>query len=560
MRALCAPLLTLLLLATALPQVALAQTEVSEEESPRAKTNRALLVWGPSYNEAQGELAVKSLEAHLAADVPFPSRVLRADDWLGAARFRIGGSSERLACSAPPPEETLPESAASEIEGLLQLGQTAMDDLEAERALQILETALDRIPCQQVFVSRDSLYRAYFYAGIAAFFAQKPNKASSYFRLAAAIDPERDWDPVFGPGPQSTFLSAVQRVVASPQGRVFGDMRATNYVEVRIDGERLDLDRSFETRLRPGVHVIQAVDEAGTWATFVHKVDEGATLTLFSATGLERTILEGPDGVLKGIAAAELTHRADAERLLEIYLVTLEPSGSASRVVRFTPEIKQWARLEKLETGEIKTTTETAEIQEVEPPELTPKQRAKKALLRDADYRSSATFGFKIFQIFLCPASEAVDVDGEKHCTTDQFSREREATYIGGLVGIDVRLIKGLALDFRFGSTVTDLQTGGTLMPELGVGVRYRFLTGVLQPYVAIAADILFGTIRESFFATDRVTVFGGLIGYGGLDIEFADGFRLTLEGGGGVILGGENENLSWPMAHALLAIGRFLP
>ena len=553
-------LLALLLLLPALPAFA-GDEEAADAEGPppRATTDRALLVWGPSSVEGDGTLARTTLEEHLAPEVPFPARVLRISDWLGAARFRLGGSASTVPCATPPSEDELPEDAENEIEALLQLGRLALDEFDAKRALELFELAEARVPCQKVFISQDMLYRTFFMAGIAAHFDQQTKKSASYFRLAAAVDADRDWDPSFGPEPQSTFLSSVQDVVARPKGRIFGDMRATNYVEVRLDGEPLDLTKPFEGRAHPGVHLIQAVDEKGQWDTFVRHVEEAATLTFFSAAGAESLVLEGPDGVLKAVAAGTLTRRAEEERLTEIYIVTFDPGSQTPRVYSFTPEIKIWARLERGAGGELTTTREAAEVQRVEdaPPELSEAEKRREAFLRDADYRSSATFGFKFSQFFLCGPQQTTLVDGDERCAD---GREREQTYIGGLIGIDVRLVRGLNLDFRFGAHTTNFQTGGTILPEFAGGIRYRFLTGVFQPFLAVAGDVFVGSTRESEFAKDKVTVYGGILGYGGVDFEFPDGFRLTLEGGGGVLLGGEGSGLKWPIAHMQLAIGRFMP
>lgn len=533
---------------------------MADDAAPkRATTDRALLLWGPSDASPDGSAARTALEQRLAPEVPFPSRILRVSDWLGAARFRLGGSAVPIPCATPPSEEALPEGVENEIEGLVLLGRKALEELDPARALELFQAADARIPCQTVFVNRDLLYQVTFYAGVAAFYAGQTKAAASQFRLAAAIDPERDWDATFGPEPQATYLSAVQDVVARPKGRVFGDMRGTNYVEVLLDGEALDLTKAFESKVLPGLHLVQAVDEDGRWSTFVRQVDEAATLTFFSATGTEQMVLTGPDGVLKAIAAGTLSQRAEEERLSEIYLITLDRDGAPPRVYSFTPEISQWARLEKLESGEIRTTTEVAEVQNVAAPEppLSRAEQQKRDFLRDADYRSSATFGFKFSQWFLCGRNDVTLVSGVERC---QDERPREQTWIGGLVGIDVRLVRGLNLDFRFGAHVTDFKDGGTLLPEFAGGLRYRFLTGVFEPWVAVAGDLFVGTVRESVNAKSQVTVYGGLLGYGGVDFEFPDGFRLTLEGGGGGILGGEGHSLKWPMGHMLIAIGRFLP
>jgi hypothetical protein len=550
-------LLTILALALlALPSTASAEEE-GEEGPKRATTKHSLLIWGPSAIDDGGDLARTALEERLKPEIPFPSRILRISDWLGAARFRLGGSAVSIPCATPPSEEALPDGIDNEIEGLLLLGKTALEELDPVAALAHLQLAEARIPCQSVFVSRDLLYQTYFYTAMAAYFAGKAKTSASYFRLAAAIDSDRDWDSSFGPEPQATFLSAVQDVVSRPEGRVFGDMRATNYVEVRLDGESLDLTKAFEARVMPGIHLVQAVDDQGRWDTFMRKVDEAATLTFFSATGAEQMVLEGPDGVLKTIAAGTLTQRASEEQITEIYLVTVNEEG-LPRVYSFTPEIKQWARLVKLETGEIQTTTEVAEVADVasKEPELTKAEETRAAFLRDADYRSSATFGFKLHQWFMCGPNEVTLVGADERCGD---GRQREQTYIGGLVGIDVRLVRGLNLDFRFGAHVTNLQSGGTLLPEISIGVKYRFLTGVFQPYLGAGGDIFIGTTRASRHSKSEVTVYGGIVGFGGVDFEFPDGFRLTLEGGGGVILAGEGVSPEWPTAHMMVSIGRFL-
>jgi hypothetical protein len=184
---------------------------------------------------------------------------------------------------------------------------------------------------------------------------------------------------------------------------------------------------------------------------------------------------------------------------------------------------------------------------------LTPKERDRRMFLRDPDYRHSVAVGFKFQQQFLCSASDA---DSDGICPDGQ---ERVAKFIGTLIGIDVNLIKGLNLDIRFGATVSDWNEGGVLLPEVSFGLRYRFLTGVFQPWIAGAGDIFFGTIRLDQFSEDQFTAYGGVVGYGGIDFELGDGFRLTFEGGYGVIIGGEGRLLNRGMGHALFAIGRFI-
>jgi hypothetical protein len=535
-------------------------SDAASSSTPAETTNsKAILLWGPSGVVEEDARARAALLERLPKDALFPARVLRVSEWLGAAKFRLGGSAIAVPCATPPPEIEIPEGVKGETAATVALGRKALDDLDYNKSLEWFQLAQGRIPCQTEFVQPQSLWEAYFYAGISAFYAGQTKAAESSFRSAAAVDPKREWDPRFPPDPQSTFLSAVKDVLTRPEARVYGDMRGTNYVEVRLDGEMLDLTKPFETTVHPGVHLVQAVDEQGRWATFVRQLDEGGTLTFFSAMGAEQMLLDGPDGTLKNIAASVLNKKAREERLTEIYLVTLDGSEQVPpRVFSYAPDYEQWTRLERTATGEVKSTTEAARPTDVEggaEEQLSPQERNQRAILRDPDYRSSATFGFKFFTMFVCGPRQ---VDAQGFCIAD--GTKRENTYIGGLIGIDVRLVKGLNLDFRFGSTVTDLKDGGTLLPEFAIGMRYRFLQGVIQPYLAIAADILIGTTRANAFAKDQVQVYGGLLGYGGLDFEFPDGFRLTLEGGGGVVIGGESRTLNWPIAHMLFAIGRFLP
>ena len=552
------PLLLALLL---LPSLSSAQDEAPADppaETPRATTDRALLLWGPSSSVGKDQVAREALEGRLARQEPFPSRILRISDWLGAARFRLGGSAVSIPCAAAPSDLVEPAEGESEIAALNKLGKSKLENLDFVVALEAFQNADRRIPCQPGFLDRNSFWESYMYGGIAAFYAGQSELSKEWFRQAASIAPEKQWDSSYPPEPQSTFLSAVQDVVARPKGRVFGDMRGTNYVEVRLDGEALDLGKAFELQVNPGLHVIQAVDDRGKWSTWVRKLDEGATLTFFSARGAESMMLEGPDGVLKVLAAAELTRRATDERVDDVFLVTIDTTGEkAEKVFAFSPEFQLWKRLEKLESGEIRATTEKVENDGTiaAPRELTPEEKRQQTFHREADYRSSATFGFRYQLVMRCNASDA---DGDDRCPDGW---EREHHYIGGLINIDVRLYKGLNLDIRFGATVADYEQGGTVLPEFGAGFRYRFLTGAIQPFAAGGAQILIGTVKAGRFEEPTVAIYGGIVGYGGVDFEFPDGFRLTLEGGGGVVIGGtEGDGLNWPVVNAMFALGRFLP
>jgi hypothetical protein len=478
---------------------------------------------------------------------------------LGAAHFRIGGSGQLVACETLQPQ--LPEGTApeDELSSLIKRGRAALDELDSETALGLFQLAEQRVPCQDTFLDRDTFHAIFFYGGIAAFFAGQHEEASRLFRQSATIDPSHLWSASYGPEPQSTFLSAVQDVIARPRVRIYGDMRGTGYLEIRLDGSELDRTRAFETTVHPGVHLIQAVDPDGNWSTFVRKLDEGGSITFFSALGAERMVLEGPESVLADFSGTRLSKRAREERLDEIYVITIDPSGqNQPRVFSWIAATQEWTLLQrraeapKEDQTSVEKPTDTPTDTPPEPA-LSPAEKRKAALLRDPDYRTSTTFGFKYSSMFLCPEDE---VSGER-CPD---GRERQNNYVGGVVGIDIRLIKGLNIDLRFGAGFTDQSQGGTLLPELGAGIRYRFLTGTLQPFVGGQGMMWIGTRRPNTNSNDKVKVYGGIIAYGGLDIEFDDGFRVTFEGGGGAVLGGEEGQGNWPVVHGQFALGRFLP
>jgi len=557
-------LLFLLMLAT--PAFAQEEaTEASTESDAPPVDEGALLIWGPSSAVGLDDVATAGLADRLPPKTPFPGRVLRAADWLGAAKFRLGGSAVPIPCAAPPAD--IGESDKTEIVALNEMARKQLDDLDFAGGLELYEEAMARLPCQLVFVDPTTAWETYFYAGVGAFYVEQRKKALEYFKQAATIDPTREWDSSFPPDPQSTYLKAVQDVIARPEGRVFGDTRGTQYIEVRLDGKALDLTKAFETTVRPGLHVIQAVDDRGDWTTWVRQVEEGATLTFFSAKGAEQMLLDGPDGVLKNLAAADLTRRGEEEKLSDIYLVTIDPAKRETiRVFRYQPGFQLWSTLEEganivteqaAPTDGGQTATSVSNNNEL-PTTMTPEQKREWMFKRDPDYRSSATFGFKFSSIFRCGAG-AVDLDTQR-CTADGYPRQNN--YIGGLVGIDVRLYKGLNLDMRFGAMASDISEGGTILPEAAFGFRYRFLTGVIQPYVAVAADFLFGTFRPNRFEPDKLTVYAGPTGYGGVDFEFGDGFRVTVEGGMTLLLSGEgrNDEIRWPAPHVLVALGRMMP
>jgi hypothetical protein len=527
-----------------------------ETENRRATTDRSLLVWGPSSSRDDGIQAAQALEERLDVTEPIPARVLRISDWLGAARFRIGGSGQLVACEALEPE--LPEGVerSEELGSLIKRGRAALDELDSETALTLFHLAEKRVPCQQTFLDKETFHAIFFYGGIAAFFSGDSDEASRMFRQSATIDPSHDWSASYGPEPQSTFLSAVQDVIARPQVRVYGDMRGTNYLEVRVDGSQLDRTKAFETTVQPGLHLIQAVEEDGSWSTFLRQLDEGGSLTFFSALGAERLVLEGPESVLVSFSGTVLAKRAKEERLDEIYVVTVDPSGeNEPQVFSWITATQEWIRIRKRVEPDAPTGVASVSDTTPQKPEktLTPAEKRRAALLRDPSYRTSTTFGFKYTSLFLCQEDTASSGD----CAD---GRQRKNDYMGGAVGVDIRLIKGLNIDLRFGASFSDPQEGGTILPEIGAGIRYRFLTGSVQPFLGTQALLLIGTDRPQPNASDKVALYGGIIGYGGVDFEFDDGFRISFEGGGGAILGGENGAREWPIVHGQFALGRFLP
>ncbi len=510
---------------------------------------QALLLWGPGALSDRSEEAAGLLDQMLPAELGRPSRTMKVAEWLGTARFRLGGSASSIPCATAPGDIAIPDDAPGEIQGLNSVGRSQLDNLDHASSLETFRISQGRIPCQTGFVPLEAIWEAWFYGGIAAYYSEDTTGAREMFRKAAAIAPNREWDSSYPPEPQSTFLSAVKDVIARPKAKVYGDMRSTNYREVWLDGEQLDLTKAFEKAILTGDHLVQAVDDQGQWSTWMRGMKEGATLTFFSAAGAEQMLLEGPDGVLANVAASSLSRRARKENLTSIFIVAFQGEGAAPKVVRYEPAAEQWTRLEMVD-GVLSQTTSAANIEE----DLSPAERNRRMFLRDPDYRHSVAVGFKFQHQFLCTAAEA---DSAGICPDGQ---ERTARYIGGLIGIDVNLIKGLNLDIRFGTTVSDWDQGGVLAPEVMFGIRYRFLTGVFQPWVAVAGDVIFGTVREDQFSDDQFTAYGGVLGYGGVDFEFGDGFRLTFEGGYGVLIGGEGRILNRQMGHFLFALGRFIP
>jgi hypothetical protein len=533
----------LLVFATAFLWLTPALAAGDEDSEPDPKT---LLVWGPAGAEDRGEDAARILDQLLPGDVARPARTIKIADWLGRARFRLGGSATSISCATAPGDVAIAKDAPGEIQGLNTVGRSQLDNLDHAASLTTFRISQGRIPCQSVFVPLEAIWEAYFYGGIAAYYTEDTPGAREMFRKAVAISPSREWDSSYPPDPQSTFLSAVKDVIARPKAKVYGDMRSTNYREVWLDGEQLDLTKAFEKALLAGDHLVQAVDDQGQWSTWMRRMKEGATLTFFSGAGAEQMLLEGPDGVLANVAASSLGRRARKEKLKSVYIVAFQGEGAAPKVVRYEPASETWTKLEMID-GVLSQIRSKAEEN------LTPKERDRRMFLRDPDYRHSVAVGFKFQHQFLCSADDA---DSDGICPDGQ---ERTAKYIGTLIGIDVNLIKGLNLDIRFGATVSDWDQGGVLLPEVTFGVRYRFLQGVLQPWIAVAADVFFGTVRDDNFSDDQFTAYAGVIPYGGLDLELGDGFRLTFEGGYGIIIGGEGRVLNRPMAHVLFAIGRFI-
>lgn len=517
----------------------------------RAVTQRALLLWGPSDSTDYGERARTVLAARLPLEVPLPSRTMPVGDWVGSARFRLGGTAEAIPCVTPSSEIELPADVRSEVVALTRTAYAKLNDLDYENALRLYQMAQGRLSCQEEFVPRAANWEAYFYGGIAAFYVGDQQSARGYFRQAATIAPEREWDASYPPDPQATFLSAVQDVISRPRGKVYGDLRGTNYREVWLDGQQLDLTKPFESSVLVGKHLVQAVDDQGKWSSFAREVKEGATLTFFSNLGAEQMVLAGPDSLLQAVSAPMLVQRAREENLGEYYVVTLHPDPKVEPLVqRFYVETSAWTRVDPLKAGDIAAQ-----------PKLTPEERRRRAFLREADWRSSGAVGFKLTQMILCGKDE-VDADG--HCLGSvgepSAGEQRTNTYAGGLVSIDIRMVKGLTLDIRLGMAATDFREGGTILPEVTGGVQYRFLTGVLEPWIGFGADLFGLTYKATESTPARFQLMAGILPYGGVDIEAPDGFRVTVEGGVPVILAVGQQQVRWPAPYFMLSIGRFLP
>jgi len=551
--------LTLLLVAALLlPAPAHAQKKKKGAPETLAPTTdpKALLVFGPAVKDQdRAGAAMDALKGRLGPDELPPNRSISVQEWLGSAKFRIAGSAKELPCTTPEPKLKFKRDEETEIAALNKKANGLLADLEPEQALAAFQTSQGRLSCQTQYIDQDTFWEAFFYAGIAAFYTGDSQGARAHFRQAATIAPERKWDPSYPPEPQSTFLSAVQDVVARPKGKVFGDLRETNYSEVWLDGSPLDLTKAFESEVYPGRHLIQAVDQDGKWSTWVYDIREGATLTFFSAVGIEETVLDGTDGVLRKTATSTVSKKTRSEGTETLFVVRLDPDGKPTKVFQFDPRSQSWARLERSETGEI-TRTEVPSGEE-----LTPEEKNRQAFLRKPDYRAGISVGFKFLEIFRCGPNVAVPdtlaSSGRERCPDGHY---RKSPHLGGLIGIDINLVQGLNFDIRFGAMASDFQVGGNVLPEVNAGFRYRFLQGVIQPFIAVAGDFFFGLYRENSRADDTFTLYVGPSGYGGVDFEFGDGFRLTLEGGGGVILTGEGSAKTWPHGHMMLAIGRFFP
>ncbi len=549
--------LTLLLVAALLlPSSAFAKKKSEPETLAPTTDPKALLVFGPSMQDQdRSGAAMEALKARLGAGELPPNRSILVQEWLGSARFRIDGSAKELPCTTPETKIKFKRDEETEVAALNKQANGLLADLEPEKALVAFQTSQGRLSCQTQYIDQDTFWEAFFYAGIAAFYTGDSQGARAHFRQAAAIAPERKWDASYPPEPQSTFLSAVQDVVARPKGKVFGDLRDTNYSEVWLDGSPLDLTKAFELEVYPGRHLIQAVDQDGKWSTWIYDIREGATLTFFSAVGIEETVLDGPDGVLRKTATSTVLKKTRAEGTETLFVVRLDPDGKPTKVFQFDPRSQAWSRLERSATGEI-TRTEVPSGEE-----LTPQERNKQAFLRKPDYRAGISVGFKFLELFRCGPNVAVPdtvaTSGRERCPDGHY---RKSPHLGGIIGIDINLIQGLNFDIRFGALATDFRVGGNVLPEVEAGFRYRFLQGVVQPFIAVAGDFFFGLYRENSRSDDTFTLYVGPSGYGGIDFEFGDGFRLTLEGGGGVILTGEGKSQTWPHGHMMLAIGRFFP
>ncbi len=250
---------------------------------------------------ATGEAASEQVLDHLRAGLgdAFDAEVVEAaslpEGPLGPWRISVPGALIPCDGAALDPEEIA--SALAEAEAALQA-------VDHERALSLLDDLDGRLCACTAPVDQASFARIPYLRGVAAFVAGDIAAARRSFLVAGERQPDITWDNTFAPDPQQLFLEALVMAVRSTRTTVVlpegerPERLVVDGVEIAPTETSLELTGRF--------HLLQVADAGGTTRSRVLDTSGAGELALYGPASLGASLARGPGSAEGALALATL--------------------------------------------------------------------------------------------------------------------------------------------------------------------------------------------------------------------------------------------------------------
>ncbi|MDP7115357.1 MAG: hypothetical protein QGH45_25495, partial [Myxococcota bacterium] len=175
-----------------------------------------MLVFGPGSTNADGVVAAGYVRERL------PSRE-RPDERVGVTgipfpadrAYWMTGTGRVSWCAGSPPG-----SAAVTV----GRAREALDLLESDRVLEIVDGYLAAAPCIEEPLDASSLAELYLLRGLAHHVEGRAGSARDDFAAASGIHPDLRWDVGYPPDPQQVYLVAREEALAAEPAHFFADL------------------------------------------------------------------------------------------------------------------------------------------------------------------------------------------------------------------------------------------------------------------------------------------------------------------------------------------------
>jgi len=257
---------------------------------------RSVLVFGPGSTNADGVVAAGYVRERLpirerpdervgVTGIPFPA---------DRAYWLTGNGKVSWCAGAPPARGAETVGRARE----------ALDLLESDRVLQIVDGYLAAAPCIDDALDAASLAELYLLRGLAHHVEGRAGAAREDFAAASGIHPELRWDVGYPPDPQQVYLVAREEALAAEPAHFGHATSLAAGIQVTVDGRSVDALALHD--LTPGPHLIQVIDAGGAVTSAMLRLEPGQTAVLVDRYGATAMAMAGPASAMSRAASTTI--------------------------------------------------------------------------------------------------------------------------------------------------------------------------------------------------------------------------------------------------------------